>query len=217
MSNCGDHLNFDRLISDKKKYIEIRSELTDSSLPTFSKIVDGIIEKIKESSCGQSFTPNRIPYAGLDGFLIDNEKLSIVDENGTFTVKTQNLVLSNVFTGGVFENGLRTKNLGDLPTGTVVTWKDGKCVESYKKGDQFVMGVVKNGYDEPIILGAEPILVTGHVDEGDYLITSNKPGHCEGVKRRFLFKKDLFGKVIAQSLQTCDGESNLIKAMIRKM
>jgi len=125
--------------------------------------------------------------------------------------------LSNVFTGGVFETGFRTKNLGDLPTGTVVTWKDGKCVESYKKGDQFVMGVVKNGYDEPIILGAEPILVTGHVDEGDYLITSNKPGHCEGVKRRFLFKKDLFGKVIAQSLQTCDGESNLIKAMIRKM
>ncbi len=217
MSNCGDHLNFDILNLDKKKYLEIRSEVNDSSLPTFSKIIDDIIEKIKESSCGQSFTPTRIPYAGPDGYLIDNEKLSIVDDGGPFTVKTENLVLSNVFTGGVFENGLRTKDLGELPTGSVVTWKDGKCVESYKKGDQFVMGVVKNGYDEPIILGAEPILVTGPVEEGDYLITSKKAGHCEGVKRRFLFKKDLFGKVIAQSLETCDGESNLIKAMIRKM
>ena len=217
MSNCGDHLNFDVLISDKNKYIEIRSDINDSSLPIFNKIVDDIIEKIKESSCGQSFTPNRIPYSGPDGYLIDNKKLSIDDTDDIFTVRTQNMVLSNVFTGGVFENGLRTKDLGKLPTGTVVTWKDGKCVESYKKEDQFVMGVVKNGYDEPIIVGAEPILVTGHVDEGDYLITSKKPGHCEGVKRGVIWKKDLFGKVIAQSLETCDGESSLIKAMIRKM
>ncbi len=217
MSNCGDHLNFDLLISDKKNYIGIRSELNDVSLPTFNKIIDDIIEKIKEASCGQNFVPNRIPYAGLDGYLIDNEKLSIQDQNDIFTVRTQNMVLSNVFTGGLFENGLRTKDLGKLPTGTVVSWKDGKCVESYKKEDQFVMGVVQHGYDEPIIVGAEPILVTGHVDEGDYLITSKKSGHCEGVKRGVIWKKDLFGKVIAQSLETCDGDSNLIKAMIRKM
>lgn len=89
---------------------------------------------------------------------------------------------------------------------------------SYKDEDELVMGVVKHGKDEPIIMGAEYILVTGKVDEGDYLITSSKfPGHCKAIKRGVLFKKDLFGKVIAQALESSDGGNVLIKAMIRKM
>ena len=79
------------------------------------------------------------------------------------------------------------------------------------------MGVIKNGKDEPLILGAEPVLVTGKVDVGDYIVTSNKVGHGKSIKRGYLLKKDLFGKVIAQALENGNGDSYLVKCMIRKM
>ena len=80
------------------------------------------------------------------------------------------------------------------------------------------MGVIKNGKDEPIIMGAEPVLVTGKVDIGDYILTSDKIGHGKSVKRGYLLKKNLFGKVIAQALEKSDdSDSCLIKCMIRKM
>jgi hypothetical protein len=119
--------------------------------------------------------------------------------------------------GGLFETGLRTTDLGLYDTGTIVSWKVDKCVPCETEEDELVMGVVKNGKDEPLIMGAEPILVTGKVEVGDYIVTSNKKGHGKAVKRGNIFKKDLFGKVIAQALQSGDGDSYLIKAMIRKM
>lgn len=119
--------------------------------------------------------------------------------------------------GGMFETGLRSEGLGQLPTGTIVSWNIDVCEASTIEEDEMVMGVVKNGKDEPLILGAEPILVTGTVEVGDYIVTSNKKGHGKGVKRGTLFKKDLFGKVIAQALESGNGESFLIKGMIRKM
>ena len=119
--------------------------------------------------------------------------------------------------GGLFETGLRTTGLGEYQTGTVVSWETDRCVPSVVEEDELVMGVVKNGKDEPLILGAEPILVTGKVEVGDYIVTSNKKGHGKGVKRGSIFKKDLFGKVIAQALESGGGDSYTIKAMIRKM
>ena len=98
-----------------------------------------------------------------------------------------------------------------------MSWKIDKCVPCEVEEDELVMGVVKNGKDEPLILGAEPILVTGKVEVGDYIVTSNKKGHGKAIKRGSIFKKDLFGKVIAQALQSGEGESYAIKAMIRKM
>ena len=80
-----------------------------------------------------------------------------------------------------------------------------------------VMGVTKNGKDEPLILGAEPILVTGTIKEGDFIVTSDKEGHGKSIKNGYLFKKDLFGKVIGQALESSEGDSSLIKCMIRKM
>ncbi len=119
--------------------------------------------------------------------------------------------------GGLFETGLRTVGLGEYQTGTIVSWEVDRCVPSKVEEDELVMGVVKNGKDEPLILGAEPILVTGKVEVGDYIVTSAKVGHGKGVKRGNIFKKDLFGKVIAQALESGSGESYTIKAMIRKM
>ena len=127
------------------------------------------------------------------------------------------IVAQDVIAGGVFEVGLRTKGLKDLPTGTIVTWEDGNCVPCYKSEDQFVMGVTREGKDEPIVLGAEPILVTGNIEEGEYIVTSDVIGHGKSVKIGYLFKKNLFGKVIGQALESSEGDTSLIKCMIRKM
>lgn len=118
--------------------------------------------------------------------------------------------------GAVFEVGLTTPGIEVLETGTVLVWKDGGLRPCESKCDKMVMGVAKIGKQQPIILGAEPVLVTGKVNEGDYIVTSEKLGHGEAYK----FKRgsnNLFGKVIAQALESCDGESNLIKCMINKM
>lgn len=138
-------------------------------------------------------------------------------ELGSTSKRFSDLNATQTTIGAFFETGLRTTNIGSNPTGTIVSWKEGKLVPSDIEGDELVMGVIKNGKDEPIIFGAEFILITGEIKEGDYIITSKKVGHGVGVKRGFLFKKDLFGKVIAQSLESGTGESFLIKAMIRKM
>ena len=121
-------------------------------------------------------------------------------------------------TGGVFETGLRTEKIGDNPTGTIVSWREDGLVPCDSNEDELVMGVIKEGKDEPIVLGAEPVLVTGKVNVGDYIVTSDKIGHGKAVKRGYLLKKDLFGKVIAQALEPSDdSDSCLIKCMIRKM
>ena len=129
--------------------------------------------------------------------------------NDVFSVSTT--------TGGVFEVGLRTEGIGKLETGTIVSWKDGKCIPCCKSEDNMVMGVTKQGKDEPIVLGAEPVLVTGKVEEGDYIVTSDVVGHGKSAKEGYIFKKNLFGRVIAQALESAEGDSSLIKCMIRKM
>ena len=130
--------------------------------------------------------------------------------NDVFAVQTT--------TGGVFETGLKTEKIGDNPTGTIVSWRQDGLVPCDSNEDELVMGVIKQGKDEPIVLGAEPVLVTGKVDIGDYIVTSDKIGHGKAVKRGYLLKKDLFGKVIAQALEPSDdSDSCLIKCMIRKM
>jgi hypothetical protein len=144
------------------------------------------------------------------------------DDNGV-ALGSSSYRFSDVFavqttTGGIFEVGLRTKNIGDNPTGTIVVWREDGLIPCNKNKDELIMGVIKNGKDEPIVLGAEPVLVTGKVRVGDYIVTSNKTGHGKSIKRGYLLKKDLFGKVIAQALEKSDdSDSCLIKCMIRKM
>jgi len=136
---------------------------------------------------------------------------------GTPTKRWNDVFAVSTTTGGVFEVGLRTEDIGKLETGTIVSWKDGKCIPCCKSEDNMVMGVIKQGKDEPIVLGAEPVLVTGKVEEGDYIITSEVVGHGKAAKEGYIFKKNLFGKVIAQALESAEGDSSLIKCMIRKM
>ena len=61
------------------------------------------------------------------------------------------------------------------------------------------------------MLGAEPVLVTGPIKVGDYIVTSNKQGHGQSMKEQNI------GTIIAQAMESGDGESYNIKAMVRKM
>ena len=112
---------------------------------------------------------------------------------------------------------MRTKGIDKVETGIIVVWsKDGlePCVKAY---DNLVMGVIKKGRDVPIVLGAEPVLLTGRIKLGDYIVTSKKIGHGMAISEKMFFNKNLFGKVIGQALEDAEGESVLVKCMIRKM
>ena len=79
------------------------------------------------------------------------------------------------------------------------------------------MGVVSKGENYPIVLGAEPVLVTGKIEEGDYIITSKIKGHGKGINPKHIYDQQLFGKIIAQAIERGNDKSYTIKAMIRKM
>ena len=117
-----------------------------------------------------------------------------------------------VIAGGYFEQKAANETLACYPTGTlVVIGKCGDLIQSTRENDKKVFGVTQNGVCQPIVLGAEPVLVTGDIKIGDYITTSDKPGH--GRKTR----DPVYGSVIAQSMEAGTGDSHLVKAMIRKM
>jgi|21_taG_2_1085346.scaffolds.fasta_scaffold00066_2 hypothetical protein len=150
-----------------------------------------------------------LQVSGAIGTFGDNEHAL-----GTKAVRFSDVFAVQTTVGAIFETGLATEGIGELETGTIVVWKNGKLVASYKEQDKMVMGVTQEGKDEPIILGAEPILVTGEVKEGDFLTTSDKIGHAKAQPDEYLLRT---GTVIAQALESSNGESNLIKGMIRKL
>ena len=122
-------------------------------------------------------------------------------------------ISTNCFTTGAFmESNLSSFEIKGNPTGTILIWKDGKAIPCEEEYDVTVLGVAADNNESPIIIGAEPVLVTGPINEGDFIVTSDKRGH--GKKG---FSNNLFGKVIAQALESGDGDSYTIKAMIRKM
>ena len=104
-----------------------------------------------------------------------------------------------------------------MQEGTVLSLQNGTLRPCKKEANPLVMGVVSKGKNFPIILGAEPILVTGKVEEGDYIITSNIKGHGKGINPKYIYDQQLFGKIIAQAIEKGNGKSYTIKAMIRKM
>ena len=136
---------------------------------------------------------------------------------GSSALRFNDLFAAQTTIGAFFETGLRTKNIGKYETGTIVVWRNGGLVPCDKEEDVMVMGVTKKGKDEPIVMGAEPVLVTGDVKEGDFITTSTKLGYGKKLENGYLLKKDMFGKVIAQALEDSTEESSLIKCMIRKM
>ena len=135
---------------------------------------------------------------------------------GTSTNKWNAVFATNTFFGGIHEINLETIGISQLQTGTVLVSKAGQMVPCDTKGDALVMGVVTSGSDYPIVMGAEPVLVDGPVYEGDYIITSNRLGYGTAIPPDKIYEERLFGKIIAQSLET-NLSGGSIKAMIRKM
>jgi hypothetical protein len=136
---------------------------------------------------------------------------------GSSTKKFNDLFAVNTFFGGVHEINLETEGLDQMQEGTILSLKDGVLQPCEKESDSLVMGVVSKGRNYPIVLGAEPVLVTGKIKTGDYIITSKVKGHGKGVSPKHIYSKLLFGKVIAQAIEDGEGKSYTIKAMIRKM
>ena len=122
--------------------------------------------------------------------------------------------------GAIFESGLTTKGISRYPTGTILAWGNGELSPCTSAEDVKVIGVVKNGKDQPIVMGAEPVLVHGPVKSGDFIVTSEKPGYGKRAKtKNWLFiERKLTGKIIAQALEDCSEENGcLIKCWIQKM
>lgn len=136
---------------------------------------------------------------------------------GSDSNRWQDIYAVQTTVGAIFEYGLQTKDIGKNETGTVVCWHNGKLVPCEIEGDSLVMGVIQKGKDQPIIMGAEDILVTGKIKEGDFLITSSKKGHCMSApKEYFSSPSAVIGTIIGQALESCESDSKLIKCMIGK-
>ena len=148
---------------------------------------------------------------GNDGtgcVLTPNERLTV----GGSVSASGNGYFACVVAGGYFEQKAANDTLASYPTGTlVVIGCTGDLVQSTRKNDRKVFGVTQSGVCQPIVLGAEPVLVTGDINIGDYITTSDKPGHGKSTR------EPIYGSVIAQSMESGTGDSHLVKAMIRKM
>jgi hypothetical protein len=106
------------------------------------------------------------------------------------------------------------KSVSEYETGTVLVWKGGKNVPCVEYADHMRMGIAVKGIDSPLIQGAEPVLVTGIVKEGDYLITSRKEGHAEAISPKLMRQQGLYDCVLGKALENGEGESYLVKTWI---
>ena len=112
------------------------------------------------------------------------------------------------------ENPEGEKSVGDYATGTVMVWKGGKNVPCTVEADHMRMGIAVEGVKSPLIQGAEPVLVTGIANEGDYLICSEKEGHARAISRQEMLEQNLYDCVLGKALESGEGESYLLKVWI---
>ena len=143
------------------------------------------------------------------------------ESDRTYNLGTDALRWAVVFCETLDSAGQHESNLQDeeqpisqYATGTVLSWKDGKNRPCTQFADHMRMGIAVEGQDSPLVQGAEPVLVTGPVEEGDYLVTSRKVGHAEAMPRHMVIQQQLMDCVIGKALESGDGESHLIKTWI---
>ena len=135
---------------------------------------------------------------------------------GTDALRWRVLYCETLDSAGQHESNLqdREQPVGQYITGTVLSWKDGKNRPCTNFADHMRMGIAVLGQDSPLVQGAEPVLCTGIVEEGDYLVTSEKEGHAVAIPRHIVKEQLLFDCVIGKALQDGEGESHLIKTWI---
>ena len=121
-------------------------------------------------------------------------------------------VSANCFAAGAFME-VNASAVEVYPRGTLLALNsDGEVVESTEEESTMVFGVAAGDNQAPIVLGAEPICITGCITAGDFITTSSCKGH--GKKSTSPYP---FGTIIGQAMESGGGDSYEIKAMIRKM
>ncbi len=120
-------------------------------------------------------------------------------------------------TGAVIEANLQTPeemrsdNIERFDLGDLLCWATNvERLEKCDTADDKLVMAVANRSGKPIVMGAEPVKVIGPVQAGDILVASDTPGYA------MVNNNPAPGTVIGQALEDFDGESGLIKAMIRK-
>ena len=143
------------------------------------------------------------------------------ESDRTYNLGTDSMRWAVVFCETLDSAGQHESNLQDeeqpisqYATGTVLSWKDGKNRPCTQFADHMRMGIAVEGQESPLVQGAEPVLVTGPVEEGDYLLTSRKTGHAEAMPRHLVIQQQLMDCVIGKALESGDGESHLVKTWI---
>ena len=120
-------------------------------------------------------------------------------------------VQANCFAAGAYMEA-NAPAVEVYPKGTLLALNcDGLIVQSTQEESSMVFGVATGDDQAPIVMGAEPICVTGCITVGDFITSSS----CNGHGKKAICPE--FGTVIAQAMESGGGDSHEIKAMIRKM
>lgn len=146
----------------------------------------------------------------------DNDTLEI-NYNRDFS---GGVLVNNFRTGAIIEENLMTpaqsQDFSLLPfeQGDVLCWNSNADRLAYCNGVASPMVVaVADDQGKPIVLGAEPMKVTGVVEPGDLLVSSDEPGYAAAWSQVGDNSAPI-GLVIAKALESSDGGHNVIKAMI---
>jgi len=170
--------------------------------------------KVDGGSNASDVTFEAQSLAGTSYFKVQGDgKVGIGSSSPSYELDVNGTTRSTYYVGGAYlEENASSSKLKFYTDGTVLVMdEDGGLKPCEKENDTLVFGVTKKDFDSPVVLGAEPVLVTGPIKVGDYIVTSNKQGHGQSMKEQNI------GTIIAQAMESGDGESYNIKAMVRKM
>lgn len=144
-------------------------------------------------------------------FVPDTDRIRTL---GTDALRWQIIFCETLDSAGLHEANLASKKTGFYATGTVLVWKDGEAVPCTDFADHMKIGIAVYGNPSPLVQGAEPVLCTGQVREGDYLVTSQTEGHAVAMSRKEVKEQDIMDCVIGKALESGNGESHLIKTWV---
>ena len=160
-----------------------------------------------------------LPLTGgtLSGTLTTRHVIPSADRTydlGTDAARYRIVFCETLDSAGLHETNLASGSVAELATGTVLVWQNGENTPCTVEADHMRMGIAVNGNASPLIQGAEPVLCTGVVNEGDYLITSAVEGHAKGISREEMLQRNLYDCVLGKALEDGSGESYLLKTWI---
>ena len=202
---AGDSGSYDILVSNNKFTVRGDGNVgIGTTSPSYKMHVVGSMY----ASSGAIFG-DRITVGGN----VENDSDRAYDI-GTDASRWRVVYCETLDSAGQHESNLANEEIQDLPTGTVLVWKDGKAVPCSSFANFMKIGVSVNGHNSPLVQGAEPVLCTGAVEEGDYLVTSEKIGHAVAMNRSQVKEEDLFDCVIGKALEAGSGNSHLVKTWI---